>query len=460
MITSPLPLVVVSFHSYQELSLIKMVIHPFNYRLGRYLKELRGSGGHNKNKSIYVQIASYRDPQLKPTIRDCLSKAKYPQNLVFGICWQRDESENLDEFITDARFKVIEVSYKDSKGVCWARNQIQQKYSGEDYTLQIDSHHRFIRNWDVKCIDMLESLRANGFSKPILTTYAPSFDPQNDPHGRGRVPWKMKFERFTPEGFISVHPATIPVNQRLKMPIASRFYSAHFAFTLGGFCKEVQHDPNCYFHGEEINIAVRAFSHGYDLFHPHKIVIWHEYTRRNRIKHWEDHRDWYKRNDDSLRRNRILFGMEKEKIYTDFGKYGFGNKRSLKDFEKYAGINFKLRAVQQYTLESKTPPNPQRYSDDQDWLDSFCKQQRCRILLGRDEIPKETDCDFWYIGAHNRDGEEIFRQDVTGEEIKCDINVSRWEKVMEFWCDDAIATWTVWPHSRTKGWLDRISKVV
>jgi hypothetical protein len=38
--------------------------------------------------------------------------------------------------------------------------------------------------------------------------------------------------------------------------------------------------------------------------------------------------------------------------------------------------------------------------------------------------------------------------------------VSRWEKVMEFWCDDAIATWTVWPHSRTKGWLNRISKVV
>ena len=412
-----------------------------------------------KNKSIYVQIAAYRDPQLKPTIRDCLSKAKYPQNLIFGICWQRGESDNLDEFISDARFKVIEVSYKDSKGVCWARNQIQQRYNEEDYTLQIDSHHRFAKNWDVKCIDMLERLRTVGFCKPILTAYAPSFDPQKDPCSRGPAPWKMKFERFTPEGFISVHPATIPSHKKLKMPIASRFYSAHFAFTLGGFCKDVQHDPNGYFHGEEINIAARAYTHGYDLFNPHKIVIWHEYTRKNRIKHWEDHVDWYQLNDESLRRNRILFGMEQAKTDMDFGKYGFGNQRSLRDYERFAGINFKLRAVQQYTLDGKTPPNPMQDSAEQDWLDSFCTHQRCRILLGRDEIPKDKDCDFWYIGAHNKDGKELYRQDAIGEEIKCD-NLSHWEKALEFKCDDTIATLTVWPHSKTKGWLNRITKDV
>ena len=29
--------------------------------------------------TIFIQIASYRDPQLVPTIKDCLKNAKYPK---------------------------------------------------------------------------------------------------------------------------------------------------------------------------------------------------------------------------------------------------------------------------------------------------------------------------------------------------------------------------------------------
>ena len=43
--------------------------------------------------TIFVQIASYRDPQLLPTLRDCIAKATRPDLLRFGVCWQRDESE-------------------------------------------------------------------------------------------------------------------------------------------------------------------------------------------------------------------------------------------------------------------------------------------------------------------------------------------------------------------------------
>ena len=46
------------------------------------------------------------------------------------------------------RFKIIDIDYKDSQGVCWARNTIQQYYEDEEYTLQLDSHHRFVPNWD------------------------------------------------------------------------------------------------------------------------------------------------------------------------------------------------------------------------------------------------------------------------------------------------------------------------
>jgi len=41
----------------------------------------------SKNK-IFVQLASYRDPQLIPTIEDMLAKADNKDQFVFGICWQ------------------------------------------------------------------------------------------------------------------------------------------------------------------------------------------------------------------------------------------------------------------------------------------------------------------------------------------------------------------------------------
>ena len=106
-----------------------------------------------KKNKIFVQIASYRDPELLPTLKDMISKANKPDNLVIGICWQHskeDEWDDLSEFIEDKRFKIMDVDYTKSKGVCWARHAVQQMYDGEEYTLQLDSHHRFVKDWDKK----------------------------------------------------------------------------------------------------------------------------------------------------------------------------------------------------------------------------------------------------------------------------------------------------------------------
>ena len=113
------------------------------------------------NGKIFIQIASYRDPQLIPTIKDCIKNAKKPEKLVFSIAWQHsteDSWDNLDEFKSDDRFKIVDINYEDSKGACWARNQLQQNYDGEEYTLQLDSHHRFVENWDEELIKMYKQL--------------------------------------------------------------------------------------------------------------------------------------------------------------------------------------------------------------------------------------------------------------------------------------------------------------
>lgn len=411
--------------------------------------------------NIFVQIASYRDPQLIPTLKSMIENAKNPKKLIIGICRQYhpdDKFDVLDEYKNDKRFRVTDVLYSESKGVCWARNQVQQLYGGEEYTLQIDSHMRFEKNWDETFIKMIKQLQKKGFEKPLLTGYVSSFNPENDPEQRIREPWRMAFDRFIPEGAVFFLPESIPGWQDLKEPVPARFYSAHFCFTLGKFSVEVQHDPEFYFHGEEISIAVRAFTHGYDLFHPHKVAIWHEYTRKGRTKQWDDDKEWGIKNSTSHKKNRQLFGMDGEEITMDFSKYGFGTERSLKDYEIYSGLLFSKRAIQQHTLDKNYPPNPTIYETEEEWINSFSSIFKHCIDIGFHQVP-EKDYDFWVVAFHTEKDETIFRKDADVNEIKRMMNdPDNYCKVWrEFPTTQKPKYWVVWPHSESKGWCDRIT---
>ena len=410
---------------------------------------------------IFIQIASYRDSQLLLTVKDCIKNAKNPEKLVFGICWQHsDDDTSMDEFKSDSRFKIIDVPYSESKGACWARNKIQQLYSGEKYTLQIDSHMRFAPNWDETLINMIEQLQSKGYKKPLLTTYAPSFNPENDPAERIQKPWRMAFDRFIPEGAVFFLPEDMPDSEKLDAPVPARFYSAHLCFTLGEFSNEVQHNPEYYFHGEEISIAVRAYTHGYDLFHPHKVVIWHEYTRKGRTKQWDDDKDWGNKNTHSHLTNRKLFGMDGEKQEGHDGKYGFGTTRTLRDYEEYAGLMFSDRSVQQYTLDKKYPPNPsiEKLGGEENWKKEFAKIFKHCIDVGYSQVP-ESDYDFWVVAFHDENDETIYRKDADKVEIQGMLNDP--DKYCKIWRDFQTTKnpkyWVVWPHSESKDWCEKIT---
>ena len=389
-----------------------------------------------------------------------LENAKKPKNLRIGICRQYhpdDKFDILDEYKDDKRFRVVDVLYSESKGVCWARNQVQQLYEGEEYTLQIDSHMRFEKDWDDTFIKMIKQLQKKGFEKPLLTAYVSSFNPDNDPTERIREPWRMAFDRFIPEGAVFFLPETIPGWQNLNEPVPSRFYSAHFCFTVGKFAIEVQHDPEFYFHGEEISIAARAFTHGYDLFHPHKVAIWHEYTRKGRTKQWDDDKNWVSKNNTSHKKNRQLFGMDDEEM-VDMGKYGFGTQRTLREYEIYSGLLFSKRAVQQYVLDKHYPPNPMVYETQEEWESSFAQIFKHCIDVGFTQVP-EKDYDFWVVAFHDDKDETIFRKDADVNEINRMMNdPDGYCKVWrEFPTTHKPKYWVVWPHSISKGWCNRLT---
>ena len=418
----------------------------------------------NKNPRIFVQIASYRDPQLVNTIEDMIKNSKFPKNLVIGLCRQyhpEDGFDNVDKFRKDKRFRIIDVPYSESKGVCWARNQVQQKYSGEEFTLQIDSHMRFAPDWDETLVGMIKQLQEEGHEKPLLTSYVSSFDPENDPAARIQEPWRMSFDRFIPEGSVFFLPETIPNWRNLTSPVPSRFYSAHFAFTLGQFSIEVQHNPNYYFHGEEISIAVRAFTWGYDLFHPHKVVIWHEYTRKGRTKQWDDDKEWVKKNNVSHLTNRKLFGMDGEIQEGHDGPYGFGSIRTLQQYEEYAGLLFEKRAVQQETLDKYYPPNPgiiMFEGNEEAWKNSFSQIFKHCIDINYNQVT-ETDYDFWVVAFHDETDKTLFRKDADKNEINRMKNDP--DGYCKVWREFNTTTkpkyWVVWPHSESKGWCERIT---
>ena len=409
---------------------------------------------------IFVQIASYRDPQLIPTIENMLENAKRPKNIVIGVARQfhpEDGFDDLSKYEKDKRFRVLNIPYTESKGVCWARNQVQQLYGGEEYTLQIDSHMRFEKNWDDEMIKMIKQLQKKGYKKPLLTGYVSSFDPDNDPEGRVTEPWRMSFDRFTPEGVVFFLPETIPGWKEIKQPVPARFYSAHYCFTLGQFSTEVQHDPEFYFHGEEISISVRAYTYGYDLFHSHKVLIWHEYTRKGRTKQWDDDKDWHLRNTACHIKNRQLLGVDGEKYDGDYSQW-FGSERTVRDYEKYAGILFETRGVQQEMIDKKYPPNNYTFENEEEWKKSFSTIFKHCIDINYVSVP-ETDYEYWVVAFHNDKDETLYRRDADINEISSFKNdPDGYCKVWrEFNTTQKPKYWVVWPYSKSKGWCDRIT---
>ena len=411
-----------------------------------------------KLPTIYVQIAAYRDPELLNTLNDLIANAKNPSALRIGLAWQHspyEEWDTLANYATDPRFRIIDIDYRDAKGPCWARHQLNKNYQGETYTLQLDSHHRFTEGWDVGFIEMLESLRSKSCEKPLLSSYLPSFDPKTDPASRLEVPWIMEFDRFAPEGPVHFLPHSIDEYLTLDKPVPSRFISGHFIFADGKFCQEVEYDSEYYFHGEEINLSVRAYMAGYDLFAPHRTLAWHEYTRNGKKKHWDDHGNWTELDKQSHKHNRELLGID-EKTSKSLKKH----VRTLKQYEMYAGLEFNTRRVHTKTIEKVRPPVS---LDEISHKKGLSKYHRMCIDIHKPEFT-ETDYTFWAVAFEDKNGKEIYRQDASPDEIsgilstpyEADKFVHIWRS---FYSEELPVKWIVWPHSEGKGWQSRLTGI-
>lgn len=404
----------------------------------------------SENNLIFVSVAAYRDPQLIPTLEDCLKKASHPEHLRFGICWQHGLEEGHPG--RDDRFRVLDVPWRESRGACWARAQVMSLWQGEPWFLQVDSHCRFAAGWDDTLLRMTRETQS---PKPILSTYATPFTPGGHEVLSGG-PLQMAFQGFTSEGIPHMRPLAIPDWHSLQRPRRARFLSAGFLFAPSTLVSEVPYDPELYFLGEEAAMTLRAFTHGYDLFHPQETIVWHDYVRKDAVKHWDDHTEatqtapaWGERDLESKRKiGRLLAGEVVD-------PFGLGSARSIAAYEEFAGISFRLRKAQDYTSRSEEPPNPKLGSE---WAEEIYSWM-IRIRLQANLFPPESwsEFSFWYIGVHDEQGNEIHRRDLTPAEI-APLAELRPEiiLILELQSGCIPARWTVWPVSRSGEWLSRI----
>jgi hypothetical protein len=400
---------------------------------------------------------------LVPTIKSALGNANFPERLVFGICRQYNEADgfdNIDEFRDDPRFKIMDIEHKQAKGLPYARYQINSMLEDEDYICQLDSHHRFAEGWDSTLIEMHDQLKANGHKKPILTAYLPYYNPFNDPADRTMEPWQQTFACFYPHGTIFIRPSLLHGWKTMNEPAPSRFISGHFAFAENHWAKTVLHDPDIYFSGEELNLTVRSYTHGYDLFHPHKLVIWHATMREERsgMLVWDDQ---YKRGEDwwtqqNIARAKIRQLLKTEDNEFDLTGFDLGSERTLRDYEKYAGIHFKKRSVQRYTYDNQYPPNPP-IENEEEWENSFMFSFYHLVEFNKNNF-KSNDYDFWVCAFDDEHGREIWREDYSEHQIISILNASDdWYREEKFFLTDKVPSkWVIWAHSKSKGWAERI----
>jgi hypothetical protein len=294
--------------------------------------------------TIFISVASYRDSELEPTLRDLIDKAEKPERLHIGIVYQGTDRERPD-FSFLPKYSLVSMHPRDARGVGFARSKAMSLYQGETYFLQIDSHMRFVPNWDRVAIKQLNSAQALTKNKVILSSFPAPYSLEG----------KNAFIHTKQVGDWAVHPTRQKVilrksnewgaervefqDKAMLSPEQSNTVLAGFIFTYGSIVKEVPYDPDISFFGEEICFAARAWTRGWDIYSPSTVLAYHFYHRGGFKKVWNDNNirpiSWSELQKISYeKQKRILCGIEE-------GQMGLGTNRTIEAYESMVGFAFK-----------------------------------------------------------------------------------------------------------------------
>jgi hypothetical protein len=304
-------------------------------------------------KTIFVNIPCYQDPEIWETISSFIDNADNPERIYFGITNQTDNfllhQEVLERFPNVKMHLLVPGSLP---GCQPARLKSHEFYNNEDYYLNMDSHMRAIKKWDTLIIEELDDTDKK-YGPSVFTGYVAAYDKDND--NKDKIPNvdyttvfnmnEQNVNHFIKHGI----PQFISFPYVTDEPIPSPYISGHFFFTTGKAVIDSPFVKDILFTEEEIFMAVRFFTAGYNLFQPTRTYVYHRYGRNGRSLFWEDFPEkWYEKSEESKNFVNNVFLNE---IVSK--ENGLLDKRTLLDFEQYSGIDFRNRTLSEDVIKGK-----------------------------------------------------------------------------------------------------------
>jgi hypothetical protein len=294
--------------------------------------------------SIFIQIAAYRDLEVTPTILDAIKQSSGNHQINFGVHTVYVEESEIN--VPDLpNVKHAESKAPNNIGLGMGRALAHQFYDGEDYYLQCDSHSRFVKNWDEIVIHSVLNYQIQGIHKPLLTMYPanywyPSLTAkfvEKDPLPEGHLSDIQFIENL--DQFRAVR---IPLQTAVPIKNGGKFVksvSGGSIFTVKGF---QPFNTDIAFYGEEIWLAARAYTHGYDIMVPDEQYMYHLYYNHT--------------TDAAINKRKILWNdfpaefealdlISKALIFKTLtegttGEMLLGTDRTIAEYGTYAGLDF------------------------------------------------------------------------------------------------------------------------
>ena len=319
----------------------------------------KGSAHVRNDTLIHVMISSYRDPRCGQSLFNVFDRATHPNRMAVGIVEQTLSGADTFDCVATycaivaetspsaggacphlERISTVRVDAATALGPIWARAMgapmVQPQH---EFCMQLDAHVDFNVGYDVSMMKMW-AMAGNEYG--VLSTYVGNIVQDLSASGEVLIGAPRYDVPVICGTIVGAHGVVrnkgADGGQCLATPQLSLAWAAGWSFAKCHFERNVPNDPHLegLFDGEEFSRMLRAFTHGYDVYTPHRPIVFHDY--RHGLP-WQKKREgtWGRNNDPSAAVKRYFELVRGQLPHGD--AWGLGERRTIEQFYEFSGIN-------------------------------------------------------------------------------------------------------------------------